>query len=93
MTTPSETNNVQPTLGMPVTYHLGSDSYAGEIVWVSPSGHKVTVELSGYSATSQRDPSGIMCTCRRDGVYRVVGSKRGQFLSLGKAVSYLNPSF
>jgi hypothetical protein len=75
--------------GMPATYVIGSDQYAGRIVAHSSSKHRVTwqrVHADGKAGMTHE------CTRRRDGTYYVLGSKHGH-LKLGVAQTFLDEGF
>jgi hypothetical protein len=74
---------MQPTIGMPCTYSIGSDCYAGEITKVSASGKMVEANCEGLT---------IKATLRQDGKYRPVGANYS-LLSIGHAISRRDPSF
>jgi hypothetical protein len=86
-------NNVsKPYVGMPATYVIGSDQYAGVLSWVSKSGHQVTWQR--YETTQQNHHLGFVkvCSRRRNGEYVQVGSKYGH-LKLGVAKTVLDEGF
>lgn len=74
---------MRPTVGMPCTYGIGSDCYAGEIIEVSASGKILVANCEGLT---------IKATLRRDGAYRPVGANYSR-VYLGNAKSYRDPSF
>ena len=88
--------NPIPHRGMPATYSIGADKYAGTIVDFTPSYKTVWFEF-GYDKTrgAQRanPQEGRKFTLRESGVYREVGSKHSGSLFLGVAEDYLDPSF
>lgn len=73
-----------PTVGMPATWQVGSDSYGGELTYVSPTGHFVMFTHTGYPQAKRFN----RCA---DGVYRGRGGV-GR-LRLGMAETHLDPSF
>jgi hypothetical protein len=73
----------QPTIGMPCTYSIGADCYAGQLTEVSASGKTVVANCEGLT---------VKATLRRDGKFRPVGASYS-FLSIGRAVSRRDPSF
>jgi hypothetical protein len=80
---------VIPYVGMPATYVIGSDQYAGKLVAVSPTRHRVTwqrVREDGFLLIAHE------CTRRRNGTYYVLGSKHGH-LKLGVAKTVLDEGF
>jgi len=82
------TNITLPVVGMPATYCIGSDCYAGSIVDVSPSGRIV-----GYSDKGSKKVQGF--SLRKNGRWYPIGCAIGQggSLRLGVAEDYRDPSF
>lgn len=80
------TNNLEPTVGMPAHYELGADSYLGMITEVHANGRKVVwTRGQGYQPK--------VFTRRTDGSYRLRGDTCGR-LHLGDASpTNLDPSF
>jgi hypothetical protein len=76
-----------PTVGTLATLRIGSDTYAGTIVAVSKGGNVITFEFS------DRIRDRVRATLRKDGTYRMVGSKRGTAITLGVARDYRDPHF
>jgi hypothetical protein len=76
-----------PYVGMPVTYCIGSDRYAYEIV-------KATLSLKTVwiKSTDKNDIRIVKFTLRNDGYYTETGKNCG-FLRLGYAEDYRDPSF
>lgn len=74
-----------PLIGMPCTYQIGSDKYAGRVVEVSKSGHKVTVQLGTRPETN-------VFTRRKDGYYFARGSNHGLLIFM-VSEDYRDPSF
>lgn len=74
-----------PEVGMPATQASGSDTYAGKVAEVSPSGHRLTVEFPRGDRKA--------FTRRLDGRYRLAGSTGYGTLTLGLARDYRDPSF
>lgn len=72
-----------PTVGMPCTYNIGSDHYAGTIVAVSPSKSFVMVDLGRALGVERFNRKG-------HGGY---GGKRAGSLTLGVAQTRLDESF
>jgi hypothetical protein len=81
-----------PYVGMPATYRIGSDAYAGKLIAVSPTKHRVTwvryEESSGLVNTGMTKEF----TRRSDGRYLAIGSKYGS-LKLGVAKTDLDEGF
>lgn len=80
-----------PTEGLPATYRIGSDKYAGRIIAVSKTGHRCTwqrVDLTGAAVPTFTKE----CTRRAGGRYMVIGSKHGD-LVLGVAHTDLDRGF
>jgi hypothetical protein len=77
---------------MPATYRIGSDAYAGKLIAVSSTKHRVTwvryEESTGITNTGMTKEF----TRRRDGRYLAIGSKCGS-LELGVAKTDLDPGF
>lgn len=73
-----------PLVGMPCTYHVGSDSYAAVVETVSPSGKTVTVNRQGCLSDAFR--------LRKDGIYKEVRSDH-TYLTFLRAETKLDPSF
>jgi hypothetical protein len=84
MNKPAE--NLIPYVGMPVTYKIGSDSYAYEIEKITPSLKTLWLK----AAHGHKKP--IKFTLRTNGHYFESGSKWG-FLILGYAVNDLDRGF
>ncbi len=82
---------IKPYVGMPATHHIGSDSYGGEIIAVSTTGHRVTWQRIDASGNANR---GFVreYSRRRDGSYVAIGSKHGT-LELGIARTVLDEGF
>jgi hypothetical protein len=70
-------------LGEPCTIYVGSDSYAADVVHVSPAGAYVMVQTRGRPGRAER------FSRRQDGRYVA----RGKYLGLGVAKNYSDPSF
>ena len=88
-------------VGDGATYGIGSDRYAGTVVAVSPTGHRVTLQFDharcasyaeqDYTYTPNPDGGTMVFTRRRDGGYRPLGSNCG---GLGRGRhQYRDPSF
>lgn len=78
-----------PYVGMPATHHIGSDSYGGEIVAVSPTAHRCTFQrVDGCGARSWTHEY----TRRRSGEYVQLGGSHGH-LTLGESATVLDPGF
>lgn len=75
-----------PSVGCEATYGIGSDSYAGRIVKVSPSGKKIAFAHEGSEVAS------FEATLRSNGRFRPVGSDSG-YVAIGYARDYRDPSF
>src|SRR5271157_2980328 len=87
---PSVEQPAAPYVGMPATYVIGSDQYAGEIVEVSRTGHQVTWVRVFESGKESK--WGHRLSRRRDGRYICVGSQHGH-LKLGVAKTDLDAGF
>ena len=92
----SNTNTI-PTIGTPATYRSGSNKYAGKIIAVSKSGHRVTWQRV-YEAGTTLDIHGNAWkqefTRRRDGSYVAAGTALAMFyLVLGEATTALDEGF
>ena len=79
------TTTLKPKVGMPVTINIGSDTYAAEVVRVTPSLKSVWVE---YLPVSGAEPMKFML--KKSGTYRDAGGCRS--LTLGVAKDYRDPS-
>jgi hypothetical protein len=92
-----------PEVGMPCTYSVGSDSYAGTVIAVSPGLHKVTVQdvkvtrtdsnglSEDQSYTYAENPEGPTRTFRLNKHYRY---RAGSYwLHLGERRYYRDPSY
>jgi hypothetical protein len=79
---------VLPTVGMPCTYGIGSDTYAGKVLAVSKSGHRVTVNIGDGDVRvfTRRTRHGLVTG------YVPAGRPCG-YLTLGVARDYRDPSF
>lgn len=76
-----------PLVGMPVTFHCGSDRYSGEVVAVTRKGATVTAKLKGLGLRE--------FTFRKAGGtnrYREKGQHYG-YLTFLKSEDYSDPSF
>lgn len=96
----------KPEVGMGCTIGIGSDSYAGTITFISPSGHKLTVQNDKATRTDnngmseqqeyqyERNPLGrtMNFTRRKNGGYRGVGGN-SYYLVLGRRRQYQDPSY
>lgn len=73
-------------VGMLATQQVGSDSYAGQISWVSPSQREAIFVPHGKT-------QGIRISLRKDGYYRPLGKtlQEGTLIYLGVAESYQDP--
>lgn len=72
-----------PLVGMPVTYHIGSDSHAGEVTKVTPNGKRISVRILGLEQ---------VFTWRNVGRYQPKASESG-YLEFLRAVTSLDPCF
>lgn len=72
-----------PLPGMPCTYEIGSDAYAGEVLWVSKGGASLKARVGGRERAFTR---------RKDGCYRQAGENFGRLYFL-TAKDYRDPSF
>lgn len=95
-----------PEVGMGCTMGIGSDSYAGTIIEVSRTGHRVVVQQDKATRTDnngmsesqeysyERNPNGKkdVFTRRRNGRYLGVGTTYF-YLGLGYRRQYQDPSF
>lgn len=75
-----------PTVDMPATIHIGSDSYAAKVVYVAPSKAFIRVEYTAQGGHQGRVERFNRCA---DGRYR----KRPYWLSLGHATEHMDPHF
>ncbi len=76
-------NNI--VVGMPATYHIGSDSYGGTIVDIKRNGRTLVFQLT-YQRVAEE------FTLRKSGTFYAKGSNCG-YLTLGVAEDYRDPSF
>jgi hypothetical protein len=99
---------VVPVVGVGVTRSIGSDSYAGTIVKVSPSGHQFTMrdDIAQVVKGTEQDGSAeyiylrnsagcgaeTVFSRRRDGSYIQAGSSYGR-ANIGIRRTYRDPSF
>lgn len=75
-----------PLVGMPCTYHIGSDHYAAVVTKVSKSGHQVHVRPEGLDE--------MLFTRRKNPTVRYRAAKTGSgYLSFLKAETRLDPCF
>ena len=72
-----------PLVGMPVTYHIGSDSHAGEVTKVTPNRKRISVRILGLEQ---------VFTWRSAGRYQPKASESG-YLEFLRAVTSLDPCF
>jgi len=81
-----KTERLVPTVGMPASYCIGCDSYAGEIVQVERNGRQVGFSEKGRVRTF---------SLRKNGRFYEVGCAIGDggSLFLGKAEDRRDPSF
>ena len=77
--------NLIPTVGMPATFTIGSDRYAGSIAEIKRKGRTIVFKFAHNNRTED-------FTLRGRGMYYSKGSKCG-YLSLGAAEDYRDPSF
>jgi serine/threonine protein phosphatase PrpC len=79
-------------VGDPATYVIGSDQYAGKLIAVSATKHRVTwvrhEESTGVTNTGMTKEF----TRRRNGTYYAIGSKYG-YLKIGVAKTILDECF
>ncbi len=92
------------TVGQQGSFNVGSDTYPCTVVAVSPSGHKVTVQVDrvtkyrawpeSYGESFERDESGPLkvFTRRSHGRYLQSGT-RYTSLSTGGWCAYMDPHF
>jgi hypothetical protein len=94
-----------PEVGLACTISVGSDSYPGTIIEVSPSKHQIKIQRDRCTATKdsdfysnqnyvfQIDPNGevILATRRKNGLYAVAGQR--SFIFIGERRAYMDPSF
>jgi hypothetical protein len=81
-----------PSIGLPATYRIGSDRYAGKIIAVSRTGHRCTWQRVNDNTGEAFPKMTYDCTRRACGSYLVVGSKHGS-LVLGVARTDLDQGF
>lgn len=84
-------NEQKPYVGMPATYRIGSDKYAGRITEVSGAGHKVTWTRTNDAGELVPNFRNVM-TRRRNGAYLAIGSNYGD-LVLGVATTDIDQGF
>jgi hypothetical protein len=98
---PEATVQTTPEVGMPCTYGIGADAYAGVVTWVSPSRHQMRfckvsghTEHTGPSRMSDMGYTGCeqLATRRPDGKYRPAGANYG-YIVLGVAREHRDPHF
>jgi len=83
---------VDVVVGLPATFCIGSDQYAGKIVEVSTTGHKVVWQRM-YEVPSAHEGFKKECTWRaKSGEYRAKGSDHG-YLKLNHAKTILDQGF
>jgi hypothetical protein len=73
-------------VGMPATYVIGSDQYAGKIIEASTTRHRITWQREGNVGITKE------LTRRRNGTYYAIGSKYG-YVKLGVAKTILDEGF
>jgi hypothetical protein len=78
-------NKIEPYIGMPVTYQIGSDRYAYYIVKMSASGKTVWLNADHGNKETK-------FTLRKNGFYREANHKCG-LLRLGIAITELDREF
>lgn len=76
---------LKPYIGMPVTYCIGSDRYAGEIKQMMGTKF-LTVICKGLEKYPE------IFSLRKNGQYRSKGTSAG-YLILGEAREYMDPHF
>lgn len=94
-----------PKVGMPATYHVGSDSYpltirkvsnTGKTIWVSKDEAKCVNydrQEYNYKIDENYDENNLTkATLRKNGVYKKVGGNYGS-ISIGYRKQNLDPSF
>lgn len=74
-------------IGMPCTYCIGSDCYAGRVSNVLRNGKTVQVTLDGLAEWPDKE-----FTLRQNGDWRIKGQNHGRLL-LGKAGSHTDRGF
>lgn len=84
----NENGKKVPAVGMPATYVIGSDNYAGTISYVSPSGAFVLFVKPGWTRSDQF----LRFNRSAKGRYQTAGGRSG-YLHLGTARDYRDPSF
>jgi len=98
-------NSVRPEIGQGATIQYHSDREPATIVDVSPSGKKIVLQQDSVIRTDNngmsecqtyeyhRNPEGTLhyATLRKDGVFRLVGSKTRVFI--GERSKYYDFSF
>lgn len=96
----------QYKVGDGATISSGSDSYPYTIIWISPDGKKMTLqedsvkrtdnngmsEAQEYDYFRNKDGTIVDISLRKNGQYKVVGSKH-QLVSLGVRRRYYDFSF
>ena len=104
--TDEEKEVTTPEVGMGCTMGIGSDSYAGTIIEVSRTGHRVVVQCDKATRTDNNGMSGSqeyqyepnpngrteVFTRRRNGRYLARGTTY-HYLALGYRRQYQDPSF
>ncbi len=74
---------IKPYKSMPCTVCHPHDRYAAEVVWVSPTGHRIKIVRRAPGFGGEKE----LATRREDGSYRLAG-KHGARIALGKAEDY-----
>lgn len=81
-----------PYVGMPASYQIGSDQYAGKLIAVSSTRHRVTWVRHEESTSMTNTGMTTEFTRRSDGRYLAIGSRYGS-LKLGVAKTSLDEGF
>lgn len=101
----STTSNTMPTIGMGVTIQYHSDREAGTIIQVTQNGRRIVIQEDSATRTDSNgmsesqtyefspNPEGTthIATLRKDGTYRLQGSKERVYL--GTRDKYYDFSF
>lgn len=101
----STTYEVMPEVGMGVTVSVGSDRYPGTVIQVTQNGRRVVFQYDLYKRIDSNgmsesqtyefssDPNGRteIATLRKDGRYRITGSKTP--VHIGSRSAYYDFSF
>ena len=84
--------DLTPTIGMGCTYSIGGDAYPATIIEVSPSGHRIKIQMDKAVVTSSKGMGQEVYEITRDTDGRIeeyTRRKKGNYKEKGHFVGHL----